>query len=234
MSKSNGFYRTMYAIFAGAVRFFYNIQVEGSENEPAEGGFLICSNHISNADVVIVAASFRRQVRFLAKAELFKIPLLKQLITALGAFPVDRGRADVGAVKKTIELLSEGECVGMYPQGHRQPGIDPRETRIKNGAAMMIYRASVPALPVLIQTKGMRIKPFRRTIVRIGKPVTPEELGMNEGTSAEYARASARLFDMVCDMYDPAAAALPAAAGVVSVTVQDAIPVNSDEGDANE
>ena len=93
------FYEAIYKIFARPVRALYRVRVIGAENLPAEGGCLLCSNHTSMRDVVVLAAALPRQPRYMAKKELFKIPLLSQLIRALGAFPVDRGGADVSSIK---------------------------------------------------------------------------------------------------------------------------------------
>ena len=116
------FYEAIYKIFARPVRALYRVRVIGAENLPAEGGCLLCSNHTSMRDVVVLAAALPRQPRYMAKKELFKIPLLSQLIRALGAFPVDRGGADVSSIKKSIAMIEGGEVVSVFPQGHRVKG----------------------------------------------------------------------------------------------------------------
>lgn len=194
------FYRRIYKVFAGLVRWFYNVRIIGAENEPEDGGYIACSNHLSNSDVVIVAASLKRQVRYFAKAELFKVPGLKQLITALGAFPVQRGKGDVASIKNTIKLLDGGEVVGFYPQGHRFPGVDPRTTEPKNGVGLIVYRSQTPALPICLQTKGWKIRPFKRITVTIGKPVYPSELGFTDGDRAEYETAAREIFRRITAM----------------------------------
>ncbi len=196
----NKLYAWLYKYFRPIVNWFYNIHVEGSENEPAEGGLLVCANHISDSDVVVLGASLKRQLRYLAKIELFKIPLLKQLITALGAFPIKRGGGDVAAIKTTLKLLSNGEAVAYYPQGTRHVGVDPRTTPVRHGIAMVASRAKVPILPVCIQTKKFRIVPFRRIDVRIGKPIYPDELALTATTSDEYKRASEYVFGKINEM----------------------------------
>ena len=134
------FYEAIYKIFARPVRALYRVRVIGAENLPAEGGCLLCSNHTSMRDVVVLAAALPRQPRYMAKKELFKIPLLSQLIRALGAFPVDRGGADVSSIKKSIAMIEGGEVVSLFPQGHRVKGRCARGTPIKNGAGLIAYR----------------------------------------------------------------------------------------------
>ena len=197
------FYENAYKLLAGALRRFYNIRITGAENEPEEGGYIACSNHLSNHDVLIVAVSLKRQVRFFAKAELFKVPLLKQLITALGAFPVERGKGDVASIKKTISIIENGEVIGFYPQGTRCPGVHPSETTIRNGVGLIAYRAKATVLPIAIETKGFKIRPFKRTNVHIGKPLVYDELGFTDGVHNEYEQAAKLIFDRILTMFEP-------------------------------
>jgi 1-acyl-sn-glycerol-3-phosphate acyltransferase len=201
---STGFYTKMYRLFQPAVRRFYRMRVTGGEHEPPAGPLLICSNHLSNQDVVILAASVKRQVRFFAKAELFKVPLLGRLITALGAFPVKRGGGDVSAMKKTIEILKNGEAVGFYPQGHRRPGIHPRETALQHGLGMLAWRTNAVILPVAIYTKGFKLRPFKKTHVIIGKAIPFESLNMTAGNPEEYRRVTETVFTNIIGMIDNA------------------------------
>jgi len=198
MSKT--FYKNMYAVFAGLIRRLFRIRIIGGENEPATGPFLICANHLSYFDVVIIAASLRNQVRYLAKAELFRIPLLNTLIRALGAFPVKRGESDVGAIRNTIKILQDGEVVGIYPQGTRRPGVHPAETPLKNGMGMVVCRAQTTILPVAIITDKFRVGMFKKTTVRIGTPIPYEELAVTGTSQEEYRRITQLAFDRVIDL----------------------------------
>lgn len=207
------FYSVMHKIFAGAVRLLYRVEVIGRENEPelSKGGVILCSNHLSNSDVLVLAASFKRQVCFFAKAELFKIPLLAQLIKALGAFPVKRGAADVSAVKKTVSIVRDGGVVGFFPQGTRYPGIHPRQTTPRSGIGMIAARSQALILPVAIVTHDLKVRPFRRTKVVIGKAIEYDELGFpraeEDGTrpvipSSEYTRVADIVFTRIVELVD--------------------------------
>ncbi len=190
-------YKVLYDLFAGFVRGLFRVQVTGAENEPAEGAYIACANHLSNIDVLILAAVLKRQLRFLAKAELFRLPLSRRIFNALGAYPVKRGAGDVGAIRKTLALLDEGEAVGYFPQGTRCPGKDPAQTEPKSGVGLISYRSRAVILPISISNKKYRIMPFRRTYVNIGKPIAFDELSFTTGTREEINRAAARIFDSI-------------------------------------
>ncbi len=200
------FYRIIYAIFAGLVGFLFRIRVTGREHEPDEGGFIVCANHISATDPVVLCYAFRKhQVRFMAKKELFKIPLLSGLIRVLGAFPIDRGGNDVGAIKTSVSMIKEGKCMGIFPQGHRYPGQNPRDTETKNGAALICTRAEADVIPVYIQKKNNKHKLFRKTNVIIGEKIPFESFGYDPEATGEYARITGIIFDRVCSLGEEAA-----------------------------
>ena len=188
---------------AAPVRFLFRIKGHNVENEPDEcdGPYVVISNHIANIDPVSICAVIdKQQPHFMAKKELFKVPLLNKLVAALGAYPVDRKKADVGAIKKTIAMLEEGKCIGMFPQGHRMKGVDPRETDVKSGVGMIVTRAKVTVLPCFIKTKKRRFTPFCRIDVYVGKPIKFEELNYDPEAKGENIRISQYLFDKVCEL----------------------------------
>ena len=106
----------------------------------------------------------------------------------------------MGAMKKTISLLKEGELVCMFPQGTRYKGIDPKDTKIKSGVAMAAYHARVPVLPVYIRLKNYKYAPFRRTEVIIGKPISFESLGFVGGDSGKCMDVSRRILEEICEL----------------------------------
>ena len=197
--KDRRFYRRAWAILAGFFRFVMRLHATGKENVPDEGGHVLCINHVAAVDVISVAAVCPRQLRFLAKKELFSIPLLGWLIRRLGACPLDRGGSDVAAIKKTVALASSGALVGIFPQGHRYPGKNPADTPIKNGAGLIAFRSGCPVIPVCLKMKKQKYALFRRVEVIFGKPISHAELfPTGEGNSEAYAAASRRIFDEIC------------------------------------
>ncbi|MBE6647535.1 MAG: 1-acyl-sn-glycerol-3-phosphate acyltransferase [Ruminococcaceae bacterium] len=190
---------------AKPVIFLFRIHAHNAENEPceADGPYIIASNHMSNADpVFLCAATDLQQPHFMAKKELFKVPLVNKLVAALGAYPVDRKGADVAAIRKTIKMLGEGKCIGIFPQGHRYMGVEPRETEIKSGLGMIAVKAEATVLPCYIKMKKRKWAPFRRVDVYIGKPIRFEEFNYDAEASGEYMRISRFVFDRICEMGD--------------------------------
>ncbi len=197
------FYAFIKCVLTYPVRFLCRIKVTGGENEPplGEGAYLVIANHRTWADPIYLCAVLQhQQPHFMAKKELFKIPLLNILIRSLGAYPVNRGGADVGAVRRTIELLKGGVAVGMFPQGHRYNGVDPRTTSVKTGAAMIALKANVPVLPVYIKVKNNRARFLCRKDIIIGRPITPAEMGYDPDAPGEYQRVADMLFEKVCEL----------------------------------
>ena len=116
----SGLYKVVKFTLTYPVRFLCHMKVRGAENEPTpdQGTYLVIANHRTWADPIYLCCALKhQQPHFMAKKELFKIPLLNILIRALGAYPVNRGGADVSAIKHTIEMLKGGAAVGMFPPG---------------------------------------------------------------------------------------------------------------------
>ena len=192
-------YRVAYALLAGLVGKLFRIHVTGRENEPDEGGFIVCANHMSATDPVVLCYAFKKhQVRFMAKKELFKVPVVSSIVRMLGAFPIDREGKDVGTIKNAVAMVEEGKCMGIFPQGHRYPEVDPRSTPKKNGAALIATKARATVIPAYIVRKNNKFKFFRKTWVIIGKPISFEELNYDPEGSGEYARITDLVFNEIC------------------------------------
>lgn len=131
----------------------YNFKVEGLENIPLTGALIIAGNHLSNADPPAIGgfAGLVRDSRFVAKKELFAIPLLGWFFRRSGYIPVDRTRAigDFGALKEVVHALDRGESVVMFPEGTRSKTGKPQKP--KSGIGFLVYKTGVPVLPVKIE-----------------------------------------------------------------------------------
>ncbi len=209
-NQKKSFYMKAHFFLARFVRFIFSAKGENIENIPTEGGYIVCANHIAVRDVMIMGATCPRQIKFLAKKELFSVPVLSSIIKALGAVKLDRGGSDIGAIRKSLELLEGGDMVALFPQGHRYPGVDPSNTPIKNGAGLLAYRSGCDILPVFIKVKNNKYGLFRRVKVIYGRPIPNSELGFTRGGSEEYARATERIYKEIMSLggytYEPSSA----------------------------
>jgi 1-acyl-sn-glycerol-3-phosphate acyltransferase len=188
--------------FGWIFKILYRMRVVNPENFPTtDKPYIICANHSHLFDVVPMVVYTNRKIRFMAKKEVFHTPFLKGLAKIMGAYGVDRGAGDIAALKKTIEILKGGDCIGVFPQGTRCSYIDPRDTEPKEGIGMIASRAGVGILPVCIRTKRNRMSLFRKTELVIGKYLSPEDLAFPELSGMEKNRKIANVaFDQICEM----------------------------------
>lgn len=142
---------------------FGPVRVEGRKNVPLKGGLLVLANHISDADPPAVGHALPRAAYFMAKSELFKIPILGPLIRAYHAFPVNRGAPDRSAIRKTVDLLQKGEAVIMFPEG--ECSETGELLPILPGAALIIRTAGVKAICAGVRGTA-RILPYGKLIPR--------------------------------------------------------------------
>jgi 1-acyl-sn-glycerol-3-phosphate acyltransferase len=158
------------------VKFFGRLKVVGRDNVPKTGGVLLAANHTSYADPPLVGIGAPRMIHFMAKSELFDVPVMGKLIARVGAFPVRRGAADRQALRIAHELLTGGEAVVIFFEGGRSP--DGRLMPPELGPAMIALRAGVPIVPVAIINADTMLPPkgkglhFTHVTVIYGEPLT--------------------------------------------------------------
>jgi len=130
------------------MRAWFGLRVRGAEHVPARGPALIVSNHQSILDPPVIGGAARRQIYFLAKAELFRIPMFGSLIRALHARPVRREGSDPGALRTAAQLLGEGKALLVFPEGTRS--LNGRLGEGKPGVGMLAVTSGAPVVPVYV------------------------------------------------------------------------------------
>ncbi len=169
-----GHYFIIFFILYPYFKIFHRISIEGRENIPKGKSILVASNHISNFDPVIVSLAVLRPVAYMAKKELFSVPVISQLIQFLGAFSVNRGKLEVSTIKSAKAVLKTNWLLGIFPEG----------TRIKTGKIGNVhkgfgYLAKATGAEILPLGISGSNKAFGKIKVKIGKPLpvpeNPEE-----------------------------------------------------------
>ncbi len=150
--------------------FIMPMRVIGREKLLYNKGVLMAANHQSFWDPIFIAMAYKEPMRFMAKKELFKFKPFGALLGALGAFPVDRGHADLKAVKKALGILKSNAPLLLFPEGTRvQAG---EQADIKHGVAMFALKTKSPIQPIALVGS---FKPFCTTYVVIGDAIYYEE-----------------------------------------------------------
>ncbi len=156
-------------------KFLFRGKLDGADNIPNENSFIIVSNHGSLLDPPFLGHALGRKVSFMAKQELFNIPILSQIIKACGAYPVKRGLVDRNSINLASKKLSNNEIIGIFIDGTRQK--DGFVNKPKNGAALIASKTKKLLLPVAIVNSHRLVRfkfflPFfNKVIIRIGKPI---------------------------------------------------------------
>lgn len=141
-------YKIVKPLAVAFMRAWFGLRVRGVENIPSSGPALIVSNHQSILDPPLIGGATRRQIYFLAKAELFRIPVFGRLIRALHARPVRREGADPGALRTAAQLLEEGKALLVFPEGTRS--LDGRLGQGKPGVGMLAVTSGAPVVPAYV------------------------------------------------------------------------------------
>jgi len=174
------FYRFARAVVLSVFKVVFRVRVVGQERVPTSGAYIVAPSHRSILDVPFAAFITTREIRFLAKDDLWEHPLGARLFDALGAVKVERGTADRGALRVLEAVLAEGSPVAVFPEGTRASGSEI--TELFAGAAFLAIKLGVPIVPVgiggseHILPKGKVFPRIHRVAVSVGHPIEPPVL----------------------------------------------------------
>ena len=202
--KGTALYRVSSYVLGLLFRCYNRWEVSGREHVPDSGGVLLIANHTSYADPPIAGPACPRPVNFMAKSELFRIPLLSAFIRRTHAFPVRRGAADQHALRRAVRLLQRGQVLLIFPEGTRS--ADGRLQPFEPGAAFIALASAAAVVPMAIDGAD-RLLPRGKPIllpgklrVRFGPPV---DLSPFRGQ-----RRTREVLQQACDEMHAALAAL--------------------------
>ena len=169
-------------------KFVFKGHLIGRDNIPQKGNFIMVSNHGSLLDPPLLGHALGRNISFMAKAELFKIPFLGFVIRACGAYPVKRGIADKNTIQTACNKLSSNKSIGIFIDGTRQK--NGRVNKPKHGAALLAFKNQTLLLPVAIVNshKLIRFKYFipifSKIVIKVGKPLLPPQSSSRDDLSS--------------------------------------------------
>ena len=189
------FYRFGRALIKLLNLILYNIHVEGEENIPETGGVVLCPNHISNYDPLAVATHMKRQVHFMAKAELYKNFIVRKVLLAVGTIPVDRGKVSLETLKESLRVLKNGEILGIFPEGTRVKNGERRKPM--EGFVVFALKTKSPILPVHIEGE---YKFSGKININFGKPIELNEYYGKKVKPEEMSKISEKIMDIVYDL----------------------------------
>jgi 1-acyl-sn-glycerol-3-phosphate acyltransferase len=181
-------YRSIRFMFRGMFKVLFRAEIIGAENVPAAGPVILCCNHTSNFDPPFAGCYLERQIHFMAKEELFRVPGFGWIIKELGAFPVKRGGVSKESIKLAITHLREGHMLAIFPEGSRKNAGGMG----KKGAASLALRSGATVVPAWIEG-GYKL--FRRTTVTYGKPVDLSEF--DGGSSEQQEAATEKIMEAI-------------------------------------
>jgi 1-acyl-sn-glycerol-3-phosphate acyltransferase len=182
----------LYRFSRGLLRLLFlllfRLKAFGKENLPSNGPLILCGNHTSMFDPFILGTPLKRELFFMAKEELFRIPIIGWFIKRVHAFPVKRGGVSKESIRLSIQLLKDGNAMCIFPEGTRKNagGVG------KKGAAMLALKSNAVVIPVAIIGD---YKPFRRMAVYYGKPVDLSEY--TQGTSENLEAATDKIMSEI-------------------------------------
>ncbi|MDF2964321.1 MAG: phospholipid/glycerol acyltransferase [Paenibacillus sp.] len=174
-------YSTLRALFHFIFRVLFRLKVIGLENIPHGRPVILCANHTSNLDPPLLGSPLvGRRVHYMAKAELFDVPVLGWVLPRISAFPVKRGGVSKESIRLSLQLLSENKILGIFPEGSRSNAGGMG----KKGAASLALKSGATVVPAAI-VGGY--KPFKRVTLVYGKPVDISEFAENGSEGLEQA-----------------------------------------------
>ncbi|KUO71112.1 MAG: acyl-phosphate glycerol 3-phosphate acyltransferase [Desulfosporosinus sp. BRH_c37] len=193
---------TLYEFAKVMFRFQFKLmgwRIQGVENMPTEGPVILAINHQSIWDPLVAASSLPRKVSFMAKEELFSIPVLGKIFSKLGAFPVKRGHGDMNAIRQSLAILKEGHVLGLFPEGTRSK--DGEIQKGLPGMVLLMEKSKAAVVPIKVfGTRHLLIKGWGKIVVVVGKPMTAQMLQVPAGVENRRGWIADRIMQVMLEL----------------------------------
>lgn len=194
------FYRIMRWIVYPFIRIFIRVENHGIENVPKNKGYILAANHVSIADMFVIAVPVKNQICYMAKEELFKFFLVKWLFKALGSFAVRRGKGDTEAIDKACNIVDSGKVLGIFPEGTRSKTGELGKA--KAGVALIAMQTKADILPISIKYSTGTFKLFCKATVRVGELIPYKEPAEDESQRTAIRRISGEVMDSIKELWE--------------------------------
>jgi 1-acyl-sn-glycerol-3-phosphate acyltransferase len=168
VERPNPVYRAAWLPTRFLLHLLFGYRTEGAEKVPEKGPVILAANHLSILDPIAIGAGIKRPVSFLARADVFRLPVLSWLLPRLYAIPVERGTGDLSAIKGAIRVLERGMAFGIFPEGTRSRS--GRLQPFKTGVAAIAFRTGSPVVPVAV-VGSEKAWPVGRKLFRLRQPI---------------------------------------------------------------
>ncbi|MGI5958033.1 MAG: lysophospholipid acyltransferase family protein [Massiliimalia sp.] len=196
------FYRLAKTVCNVFCTLAFRLEVHGEQNLPKSGGFILASNHVTLLDPVLIGVRIKRQLNFMAKAELFEKRFFGKLIRALGAFPVERGKGDSTAITTAVNTVEQGNVLAIFPEGHRSK--DGNLQRFKSGAIVVAAQTGADVVPTCVyienREKGVHFR--SKIVVRYGNVIPNEQLSIDVSNPSTIKKASGLVREAVANLLE--------------------------------
>ena len=174
-------------------KLLYRIEINGIENVPKEGAVILCANHVSLLDAVLINCFTPRKTRYLAKEELKKFFFLRPLIKLYKIIVVKRDTKELSAIKESLKALKSNDCLVIFPEGTRN-GLEKNNGQMKNGATYLAIKSQTPIVPIGIKGK---MKLFSKIVVNYGESIDYSEYSKQKITKELEDKTTEELKDKI-------------------------------------
>lgn len=194
------FYKFLIIICRPIIYLLFPYKILNKNSLPKNKGVILCCNHISYIDpIYLIFGQPKHHISFLAKAELFKVPVFSFILKKVGVIGIKRGSGDTAAIDRAVEVLKNGRVLGIFPEGTRSKTGEP--LRPRSGAAVLALRTGADVMPAAVICQG-RVRPFKKVTVVFGDIIKNEDLGLEKDNPSTINAASKKIMEAIIKLME--------------------------------